>query len=69
MKNEVGEQYKKRSKQNGQGHANEMLVSLAGEVVQASGKGRGRGKPFPRGVREDDLPLNHLSPKGWWDFE
>ena len=33
------------------------------------GRGRGRGKPFPRGFREEDLPLNHLSPKGWWDFE
>ena len=29
--------------------------------------GRGRGKPFPKGFREDYLPLNHLSPKGWWD--
>ena len=26
--------------------------------------GRGRGKRFPRGFREDYLPLNHLSPKG-----
>ena len=33
------------------------------------GRGRGRGKPFPRGFREEYLPLNHLSPKGWWDFE
>ena len=31
------------------------------------GRGRGRGKPFPRGFREDYLALNHLSPKGWWD--
>ena len=42
MTNEVGEQYKKRSKQNGQGHANEMLVSLAGDVVEALGKGKGK---------------------------
>ena len=43
IQNEVGKQYKKRSKQNGQGHANDMLVSLAGEVVQALGNGKGKG--------------------------
>ena len=38
-----------------------------GRWLKPWGRGRGRGKPFPRGFREGDLPLNHLSPKGWWD--
>ena len=32
------------------------------------GGGRGRGKPFPRGVEESIWTLNHLSPEGWWDL-
>ena len=30
--------------------------------------GRGKGKPFPEGLKADFHALNHLSPEGWWDF-
>ena len=30
--------------------------------------GRGKGKPFPKGLRTDLTALHHLRPKGWWDF-
>ena len=43
MKNEVGKQCKKRSNQNGQGHANEMLVSFASQAVEPLWKGKGKG--------------------------
>ena len=29
--------------------------------------GRGKGKPFPEGLKADSHALNHLSPEGWWD--
>ena len=47
-----------------------MISSSASRnaVLKPWGRGRGRGKPFPRGFREDYLPLKHLSPKGWWDL-
>ena len=30
--------------------------------------GRGKGKPFPEGLKADFHALNHLSPEGWWDL-
>ena len=30
--------------------------------------GRGKGKPFPEGVKADHHALNHLSPEGWWEY-
>ena len=30
--------------------------------------GRGKGKPFPEGLKADFHALNHLSPEGWWDY-
>ena len=29
--------------------------------------GRGKGKPFPEGLKADFHALNHLSPEGWRD--
>ena len=31
--------------------------------------GRGKGKPFPEGLKADYPTLNHLSPLGWWDYD
>ena len=63
--NEVGKQCQGRNNQNGQGSANERLQRAAKPVVQAQGgRDRGSGKPLPRGLKVDYLPLNHLSPEG-----
>ena len=35
--------------------------------LKLCGKGREGVNPSPE-FREDYLPLNHLSPKGWWDL-
>ena len=60
---------KAENKTNGSKEAAMMSSSASRDLgLKPWGSGRARGKPSPRGFREEDLPLNHLSPKGWWDF-